>query len=296
MRGVAFCPAHVTAFFGPVSGADELRTGSVGAGFAVSAGVRTAVEARRAEGAPRSSVRVTGRAAADTAVSEAVISAYGGIAGAPLDVSAVHESGVPVGYGLGSSAAVALSLSLALNEALGAGLSRERAAQVAHAAEVRCRTGLGDVAGALDGGMEVRVSAGAPGVARVRRADSAARAVVACYAPVDTRRYIARRLRSINGLGGRMASEMHSPGDTATLQSMSAEFADHIGAITPHMRAAMRALRAEGIACGVALLGQTVFALVEGADGEARALAALGPFGGEVIRTRVDNEGARVEA
>ncbi|MDD9808436.1 MAG: GHMP kinase [Thaumarchaeota archaeon] len=294
MRGVAFCPAHVTAFFGPVSGADELRTGSVGAGFAVSAGVRTAVEAREAAG-PRRSVRVCGRAAADTAVSDAVISAYDGIAGAAHDVRAVHEAGVPVGYGLGSSAAVALSLSLALNEALGTGLSRERAAQVAHAAEIRCRTGLGDVAGALDGGMEVRVSAGAPGVARVRRADSASRVVIACYAPVDTRRYIADRLRSINGLGGRMASELRSPSDAETLQSMSARFAGHIGAITPRMRGAMRALGAEGIACGVALLGQTVFALVADDGSEARALGALGPFGGEVIRARIDNEGARVE-
>jgi len=293
MRGVAFCPAHVTAFFGPVAGADELRTGSVGAGFSVSAGVRTTVEAR-ASPAPRRSVRAAGRAAADTSVSEAVIAAYEGIAGGPLDVSAVHEAGVPAGYGLGSSAAVALSLSLALNEALGAGLSRERAAQVAHAAEIRCKTGLGDVAGALDGGMEVRVSAGAPGVARVRRADSGARAVIACYAPVDTRSYIARRLRSINGLGGRMASEMRSPGDAGALQSMSAEFAGHIGAVTPHMRGAMDALRAVGIPCGVALPGQTVFALVGDAGAEARALGALGPFGGEVIRTRVDNCGARV--
>lgn len=295
MRGVAFCPAHVTAFFGPVAGADELRTGSVGAGFSVSAGVRTAVEARGAP-APRRSVRATGRAAPDTAVSDAVISEYEAIAGTPLDVAAVHGAGVPAGYGLGSSAAVALSLSLALNEALGTGLSRERAAQVAHAAEIRCKTGLGDVAGALGGGMEVRVSAGAPGVARVRRADSDARAVIACYAPVDTRRYIERRLRSINGLGGRMASEMRSPDDAAALQSMSARFAAHIGAVTPRMRAAMGALGAEGIACGVALLGQTVFALVDGGDGERRALAALGPLGGEIIRARVDNGGARVEA
>lgn len=294
MRGVAFCPAHVTAFFGPVSGADELRTGSVGAGFAVSAGVRTSVEARAAA-APRRSVRVVGRAAPDTAVSDAVISAYSEIAGGRHDVRVVHEAGVPAGYGLGSSAAVALSLSLALNEALGAGLSRERAAQVAHAAEIRCKTGLGDVAGALDGGMEVRASAGAPGVARVRRAASGARAVIACYAPVDTRMYIARRLRSINGLGGRMAAGMRSPADTAALQSMSAEFAGHIGAVTPHMRGAMDALRAGGIPCGVALLGQTVFALVDGAADEARALGALGPFGGEVIRAQVDNEGARVE-
>lgn len=294
MRGVAFCPAHVTAFFGPVSGADELRTGSVGAGFAVSAGVRTAVEAREAA-APRRSVRVLGRAAPDTAVSDAVISAYEGIAGAPLDVGAVHESGVPVGYGLGSSAAVALSLSLALNEALGTSLSRERAAQVAHTAEIRCQTGLGDVAGALGGGMEVRASAGAPGVARVRRADSGALAVIACYEPVDTRRYIAQRLRSINGLGGRMAAAMRSPGDAEALQSMSARFAGHIGAITPRMRAAMDALGAAGISCGVALLGQTVFALVEDSGGEGRAMAALGPFGGEIIRARIDNEGARVE-
>ena len=62
-----------------------------------------------------------------------------------------HDISVPVGYGLGCSAAVALSLSLALNEALGTNLSRTEIGQIAHNAEISCKTGLGDVLAAFHG-------------------------------------------------------------------------------------------------------------------------------------------------
>jgi pantoate kinase len=71
-----------------------------------------------------------------------------------LDIK--HATDIPVGFGLGMSAAGALSLSLALNELLGAGLKQEECIKIAHDAEVECGTGLSGVDAAAIGGMLAR--------------------------------------------------------------------------------------------------------------------------------------------
>ena len=318
--GAAFCPAHVTGFFkakagagGGGRGADE--AGSLGAGFSIVHGVETSVSGARLGRGCRGVLRVStsGYAPGNTAVSRAVAAELarevsgGGDAAVSADVH--HRIGVPVGYGLGCSSAAALSLALALNEALGCGLSTEEAGRIAHRAEVRCRTGLGDVLAAYHGGFEVRVRAGAPGVGRVARAGGAGgngsgrlrrepggavagggtAAVIGCFSPVSTRRFIAERLAGINGLGGVMVERLAGPrGSLEMFQDMSMEFARHIGVVTPRMAAAAAALREEGVRCGVALFGETVFALAErGSAQEKRAARILGGLGGITIRSEI---------
>lgn len=317
--GTAFCPAHVTGFFkaeaGAGRGADE--SGSLGAGFSIVHGVETSVSGARlggggGGGGGRLRVSTSGYAPGNTDVSRAVAAELareasgGGDASVSADVH--HRIGVPVGYGLGCSSAAALSLALALNEALGCGLSAEEAGRIAHRAEVRCRTGLGDVLAAYHGGFEVRVRAGAPGVGRVARAgggvggggrlrrgrgDAVAgggtAAVIGCFSPVSTRRFIAERLPGINGLGGVMVEKLAGPGGSIEMfQDMSMEFARHIGVVTPRMAEAEAALRGEGVRCGVALFGETVFALAErGSAREKRAARVLGGLGGITIRSEI---------
>ena len=299
-------------------GAD--RSGSLGAGFSIMDGVRTVVSgARLEEEGVEGRVRVTtsGYAPGNTAVSRAVAAEFGRAAGAVAAAEAGatatarqvsadirHEIGVPVGYGLGCSSAAALSLALALNEALGGILPREQAAGVAHRAEIRCRTGLGDVLAAYHGGFEVRVVAGAPGIGRVRRAgggcaaggggEGETAAVIGCFSPVSTRRFITERLSRVNGLGGVMVERMAGGGGAALFQGMSMEFAQHIGVVTPRMAAAAAALRGAGIGCGVALFGETVFALVAAGADEERAARRLAGCGGITIRTGIGGP-ARVE-
>ena len=117
-----------------------------------------------------------------------------------LDIT--HEIGIPVGYGLGCSAAAALSLALALNKAIGAGYTREQAGTIAHNAEVRCRTGLGDVLAAYHGGFEIRTAPGAPGIGAVKKMQSGGcEAVIACFEPVSTPDFLRDKMESINGNG-----------------------------------------------------------------------------------------------
>ena len=309
--GAAFCPAHVTGFFKAERGGSTDESGSLGAGFSIVHGVRTLVSGARLGGGPgdgRLRVSTEGYAPGNTAVSRAVAAEFEREIGGGISADVRHEIGVPVGYGLGCSSAAALSLALALNEALGSVLPAERAARTAHRAEVLCRTGLGDVLAAYHGGFEVRVGAGAPGVGRVARAGggtargSAAAgagtaAVIGCFSPVSTRRFIAERLPRINGLGGAMVERLAGPrgGGLEMFQDLSMEFARHIGVVTPRMAEAAAALREEGVRCGIALFGETVFALAEaGSDEEERAARILGSLGGTTIRSKIGGP-ARVE-
>lgn len=309
--GAAFCPAHVTGFFKAETrdGVEIDRTGSLGAGFSIVHGIRTSVYGARMGGGPggRLAVSTTGHAPGNTAVSRAVVAEFErAVRGGRISADIRHEIGVPVGYGLGCSSAAALSLALALNEALGCGLSREEAGRIAHRAEIACRTGLGDVLAAYHGGFEVRVGAGAPGIGRVARAggghvgDGPGRActaaVICCFSPVSTRRFIAERLPQINGLGGTMVERLAGPGgDMDMFQDMSMEFARHIGVVTRRMEAAASALRAARVRCGVALFGETVFALAAaGSAEEKRAADILSGFGGIVLRSEIGGP-ARVE-
>ena len=69
-----------------------------------------------------------------------------------FEIIVEHHVEVPLGAGFGTSGAAALSLALALNEALSLGLSKIEAAQLAHVAEVECKTGLGTVIAETFGG------------------------------------------------------------------------------------------------------------------------------------------------
>lgn len=77
------------------------------------------------------------------------------------------SSPVPLGVGYGASAASTLAVSLALCRVTGE--SKLKAAKLAHLAEVKSLTGLGDVIAIFSGkDLEVRIKPGAPGVGIVK--------------------------------------------------------------------------------------------------------------------------------
>ena len=80
-----------------------------------------------------------------------------------------HAVDVPIGAGFGSSAAGALSTALALSNALGLKLTYNQLGRIAHAAEVKCKTGLGTVGPIMLGGCILTVEPGAPGIGVIDR-------------------------------------------------------------------------------------------------------------------------------
>lgn len=291
----AFSPGHVTGFFEIPQSLDgnPLHRGSKGAGFSINAGISTTAYVYEGKG---SKILINGKAtkARETEVSQWVIDQYLQGADRPYFVRAEHEIDIPVGFGLGSSGAAALSLSYALNEAFGSRLSRAEAAQLAHRAEIACRTGLGTVIAEYSGGFEMRRTAGAPGIGTVDRIPlKGYKAVILCMAPISTKSFLAGRISEINGLGGKMLEHLAESRDVNEFLNMSFKFAQTLGLTDGLCRAPLQALSAGGFSASVALFGQTVFTLVpEDRAGEAASI--LSKFEGAVLACGIDGTGARV--
>ena len=297
MMATAFCPAHITGFFkAELDKEDSKQLGSLGAGFSIQKGVKTTVTVRERTKHDISdfAIKVNGFESGDMRVSELVLSRFS-VKGKFIDVT--HDIDVPVGYGFGCSAAVALSLSIALNDALDCKLTKIQVAQIAHDIEIECRTGLGDVLASYHGGFEVRVKPGAPGIGQVKKINSKEKrdVIIICFNPISTKKFLKEKISSINGLGGKMVKKLIESNDTEEFQDMSVKFAKYVNVITPKMNQVINLLHKNGIKCGVALFGETVFSLVT-KDEKNKVKEILKQFDdGLIITSKIDNSGARLQ-
>ncbi|MBT3474385.1 MAG: GHMP kinase [Thaumarchaeota archaeon] len=297
MMATAFCPAHITGFFkAELDKEDSKQLGSLGAGFSIQKGVKTTVAVRDKTKHDISdfTIKVDGFESGDMRVSELVLNRFS-VKGKFIDVT--HDIDVPVGYGFGCSAAVALSLSIALNDALDCKLTKIQVAQIAHNIEIECRTGLGDVLASYHGGFEIRVKPGAPGVGQVKKIDLSEKrdVIIICFNPISTKKFLKEKISSINGLGGKMVKKLIESNDTEEFQDMSIKFAKYVNVVTPKMNQVINLLHKNGIKCGVALFGETVFSLVT-KDEKNKVKALLKQFDdGLIITSKIDNSGARLQ-
>ena len=300
MEATAFCPAHITGFFKAYldDSQNSLENfGSTGAGFSIKQGVTTRVKVDIKDN-QESNFRITtkGYQPDKTDVSEFVLNEFlklGKFSNKFFDIE--HEISIPVGYGLGSSGAVALSLSFALDQALETKLDKTTIGQIAHNAEVNCKTGLGDVLASFHGGFEIRVKPGAPGIGCVEKIfTNEISVIMICFSPISTNKFIKERLSQINGLGGKMVNRLLESKNYKHFQDMSLEFAKFVDVITPRMQKLVNELSKNNIKCGIAFFGETVFSMIPKED-EDRVLEILQKYSdGIVIKSELDNNGARV--
>ncbi|NWJ83307.1 GHMP kinase [Marine Group I thaumarchaeote] len=300
MEATAFCPAHITGFFKAYldDSQNSLENfGSTGAGFSIKQGVTTRVKVDTKDN-QESNFRITtkGYQPDKTDVSEFVLNEFlklGKFSNKFFDIE--HEISIPVGYGLGSSGAVALSLSFALDQALETKLDKTTIGQIAHNAEVNCKTGLGDVLASFHGGFEIRVKPGAPGIGCVEKIfTNEISVIMICFSPISTNKFIKERLSQINGLGGKMVNRLLESKNYKHFQDMSLEFAKFVNVITPRMQKLVNELSKNNIKCGIAFFGETVFSMIPKED-EDRVLEILQKYSdGIVIKSELDNNGARV--
>jgi pantoate kinase len=300
MKGMAFCPAHITGFFKAYleNNQDGLENlGSMGAGFSIKQGVTTRVTIDK-KSDQDSNFRITtkGYQSDKTDVSEFVLNEFlkmGNFKDKFFEIE--HEISIPVGYGLGSSSAVALSLSFALDQALNTKLDRNTIGKIAHNAEVNCKTGLGDVLASFYGGFEVRIKPGAPGIGTVEKISTEKISVIMiCFSPISTNKFIKERLFQINGLGGKMVNKLLKSKDYQHFQDMSLEFAKYVDVMTPRMEKIVNELTQENIKCGIALFGETIFSMGPKEDQD-KVLEILQKYpDGIIINSELDDIGARV--
>ena len=293
MQAVAFAPGHITGFFkAEIEPREPEQKGSIGAGFCIKEGVTTKVKVTSSD-KPGFKITVIGYKSDNTQVSEFVVKEFFKIIKGNYFLDIEHDTTIPVGYGLGSSGAVALSLAFALNKALGTSLSRTKIGQIAHNAEIYCKTGLGTVLSSYHGGFEIRTKHGAPGIGSIQKIHTDYSAIVICFSPISTKQFIKTELSKINGLGGKMVTKLLKSRDRMEFLDMSLEFAKYVDVITSQMQQVINDLAENGFKSGVAMFGETIFTLVPKTK-ESQVMKILEKYDGIIIKTEIDKSGVRV--
>ncbi|UCG00887.1 MAG: GHMP kinase [Candidatus Heimdallarchaeota archaeon] len=157
--------SHLTGIFEiRDSSSDILKKGSRGAGLSINRGVITTIGLSKHSGVQ---IFFDGREKIKT---EAVVTSKVIEILLPkkeeVNLKVEHNFQVPLSSGYGASAAGAVGTAFALNDLLELGLSELELLKVAHQAEVITRSGLGDVIGLYQGGLEIRLKEGAPGIGK----------------------------------------------------------------------------------------------------------------------------------
>ncbi len=299
-EATAFSPAHITGFFQIFDQPkNPLFKGSRGAGVCLTKGAKTTVRVKKS--AKKSvKIKVNGKRTEAAEVSRSVADAFLSLVGAKCQLVVEHEIDVPIGCGLGSSGAGALSLALTLNEALGLRLSKIEAAQIAHVAEVKHRTGLGTVIGETFGGIEIRVKPGAPGIGEVKPVTADGNYVVAClpFGPLSTKKALSDpKLRKlINRYGGKLVDELVTKPRVDEFMKLSRSFAESTSLTSERVRRTLADADGEGFVCSMAIFGETVFSVVRKDEAEdlLKIFRRHKQPQYDVISAQIDFKGARI--
>jgi pantoate kinase len=270
----AFAPAHITGFFVICDERDPLKTGSCGAGLSLDDGAVTGVSS-----SDRTEIFINGRPGEATTT----MSVIRMLTDVPVRVETRLR--IPVGGGLGASAAGAVSTALALNDYLGLNKTMNELLYAAHVAEVMNGTGLGDVSGMSSGGVEIRLKPGVPfAVDRIPVPPMFIYYVH--FGPLSTKSVLsdAREKVMINDAGGRCLKSLLKKPTFPEFMRLSRTFAVETGLISARALDAVEAVESHGGMASMAMLGDTVFATAPG---------GLAEFG-EVRRAAIDMAGPRL--
>jgi len=295
----AFCPGHITGIFQICDqSADPLKEGSRGAGVSIAKGVTTRVRIRSSS-KNSFKIRINGKTKS-AKVSERVINAFFSRVEKNYRITVDHDVEVPIGSGFGSSGAGSLSSALALNEAFGCGLSLIEAAQVAHIAEVECKTGLGTVIAETSGGLEIRTKPGGPGVGQVKTIPIEGNYVMAClsFGPISTKEVLTNeKIRErINEFGGKLLDQLIAESKPHVFMNLSRKFAEYVGLISPRVRKVLREADSEGLTCSMAMIGESIFSLIRRDEVDKLVKIFRGHASSKlsIIVTDIDFKGARL--
>lgn len=277
-----FVPGHITGFFEIREHDDLLKTGSRGCGVVLDQGVSTGVALRDAD---ETTVKVfyDGEECSCPTTRTVVREMLRHTCGA-YEVEVHHFPDLPVEYGFGLSGAGALGAARALNHALGLELDEKRLGEIAHIAEVRNRTGLGDVIAEMSRGMVIRTREGAPGRGRIKSISLDCHVV--CF-------IVGRRLRTktvlgdrtkklaINVIGRECVKEIVRHPTRERFMALSRRFAIETGIPQRKVEQAIKTLEKAGIVAAMAMLGHAVFTLTD----EPEEVAGLLPYPALVAKT-----------
>ncbi|MDD5616551.1 MAG: pantoate kinase [Candidatus Methanoperedens sp.] len=273
----AFAPAHISGIFIIDIKNDPIHSGSMGAGICLEDGAVTTVRP-----AKETTIKING----DVCEASTTLSTIKLLTKKPVMVETTLS--VPIGAGFGASAAGALSTALAVNKTLSLNMTFNDLAKVAHIAEVKNRTGLGDVAGMTCGGIDIRKHAGIPPIWSIDRIPCSDEIISwVCFGEISTKSVLSDDIKkkSINKAGRFRLKELLKKPTIDNFFMQSCAFAKEIELMSPQVRDAIEAVEASGGIASQAMLGNTVFAINDN--------GALSEFG-EVKKSRISHCGAHL--
>ncbi len=289
----AYSPSHITGFYSEVKDESILNRGSLGAGISIRKGVRSTVELYDSE---RNNfiIAINGVISKDAIVSKLVINEFLKRTNKNYFIKVSHEVNLPIGYGIGTSGSAALSLAFALNDALSLGLSDMESAQIAHKAEIECKTGLGTVLSEFHGGLCIRIKGGAPGIGKtnVIRINNY-KVAIFCFSPMFTPYFIECIRKISNDECNNMMMKVLKTKRTVDFLELSYKFSQSLRFVNKTCNNLMDLLTQNGFHSSAALFGQTVFTIVK--ENELETIKKISKnFPTRLFISDIENEGARL--
>jgi pantoate kinase len=249
----AFAPANISLVFETYDAAPPQDRGSLGVGITLREGAQ--VRVRKSRGKAHS-IYVDGRKwdfPTVLDVAEAL---------APSPVRVDIQAAFPFGCGFGMSGASALATAYALDALFALGRAREELGMIAHRAEVRNATGLGDVGGQFNGGIMIKTRKFQPLAVETLplRTDSLH---VFIHGPIRTADVITSRekLAFINAAGRAALQAISAAGPALTLDRLmdvSLEFASGAKLLTPRVEHTIQLAKEAGGHASMIMLGEAV--------------------------------------
>ncbi|HMK54545.1 MAG TPA: pantoate kinase [Methanobacteriaceae archaeon] len=283
MQFTVFAPSHITGFFEIVEHPDPMFKGSRGAGVTLDQGVLTSVDVTDGTGEVHIFTNDQEHYPNDS-VSHQTFNLLQGKFSDELNwneknINIKHEIQVPIEAGFGASAGISLGTALGISRLFKLPLTFNQAAAVAHQTEVELKTGLGDVIGAVNGGMPLRLSPGAPGIGKIDsiligKADMGLNDEEGLYVItkslgiIETSSVIGdpQMVKKINTIGGHLLQDLLKNPQIPNFMKLSQVFAQKTGLMDPEVMEIVEVLDDETLGASMAMLGKTAFAISKTPD------------------------------
>jgi pantoate kinase len=300
----AFSPGGISSFFqicdlnadGKLL-TDINRVGSRGGGFVINKGVHTKVEIEEAK-TNLINVFINGRLAPEAETSRTVAESLLVKTPKKYEVTIKHRIEIPIGAGFGSSAGGALGTALSLSEAINLKLTYNQLGRIAHAAEIKCKTGLGTVGPIMIGGCILTVEPGGPGIGVIDRIPVSPdfSVVTGTFGPTATKQILssAEKRHEVNRWGKKTLETILDEPSLENFLGCCLEFAEKTGFMTERVKELVQLARRAG-AVGIAqnMVGEAVHAITfeENAERIVEAFKQKLPKQG-VLKSKIDFQGA----
>ncbi|NHJ46718.1 MAG: hypothetical protein FK733_02910 [Asgard group archaeon] len=253
-------PGHITGLFQIVQDDNPLYMGSRGAGFSIENLIKTKIIAY--EASKNYQINYNGKPF-DGRVSLEVVKNFEEFWEEDLKLIIDHNSQLPIQGGFGTSGAGALGTAFALNELFELDKSPEELGQIAHKAEITCKTGLGDVISQLHSQAEMRLDPGAPGIGVIKKIDwpKNQKILSIFHGIMSTKDIITnpKKIEEINTTAFNLLLDLRKNPTLELFLELSYKFATESGLLTGELKELNDFIRAEGYKSSMIMLGGSIF-------------------------------------